>query len=95
MYMVDLSAYAYFQNAYPNDEIAHYALGPLEKLGYTPAETHQQYLPLQDHVDTVREADLIVFSGAISSIPSPIGKRTCRSGWCATGSAPITPPRSS
>ncbi|GHC91783.1 polysaccharide pyruvyl transferase family protein [Novosphingobium pokkalii] len=93
MYTVDLSAYAYFQNAYPNDEIAYYALGPLEKLGYTPAETHQQYLPLQDHVDAVREADLIVFWGDfLHSKPYwevDLSKWLVRDGICADHTAAI------
>lgn len=63
MYTVDLSAYTYFKERYPQHEINYYALGPLAKLGYSDSETHQQYLPLQDHIDSVRQADLIVFWG--------------------------------
>jgi hypothetical protein len=63
MFTVDLSAYAYFTNAFPNDEVTLYCLGSTAKLGYSRDETHQEYLQLSDHLDAVREADLIVYWG--------------------------------
>jgi hypothetical protein len=63
MYTVDLSAYAYFKATFPNDNLDLYCLGSIEKLGYAPAEMHQAYLPLSEHIDAVRGSDLIVFWG--------------------------------
>lgn len=63
MYTVDLSAYAYFRSTFPRDDVTMYCLGSVDKLGYSPAELHQSYLPLSEHIEAVRSSDLIVYWG--------------------------------
>jgi hypothetical protein len=63
MYTVDLSAYAYFKSTFPEDDVLFYCLGSIDKLGYTKQETHQEYLPLSEHIDAVWNSDMIVYWG--------------------------------
>jgi hypothetical protein len=63
MYTVDLSAFSYFKGTFPDDHVDFYCLGSVNKLGYSKHETHQEYLPLSEHIDAVRDSDLIVYWG--------------------------------